>query len=135
MLLQFEWECKLLQPLWASQAAQTGKNLSPVWETPVWFLNGEDPLEKDMATAKLEKTKNRIVIAAMKLKNKTKIKREKCWQRSIKNGILHIGEQQFKWLLVSPQTMRARLPRNLLHGIKEKKNLSTQNSIGCENIF
>ena len=38
MLLQFEWECKLLQPSWASQVAQTGKNLPPVWGTPVWFL-------------------------------------------------------------------------------------------------
>ena len=33
----------------------------------------EDPLEKDMATAKLKETKNRIVIAAMKLKKNKRL--------------------------------------------------------------
>ena len=33
-------------PWWA----QTVKNLPAMWETWVWFLGWEDPLEKDMAT-------------------------------------------------------------------------------------
>ena len=36
--------------LWASLVTQTVKNLPAMWETPVWFLGGEDPLEKGMAT-------------------------------------------------------------------------------------
>ena len=30
--------------------AQTVKNLPAMWETQVWFLSQEDPLEKGMAT-------------------------------------------------------------------------------------
>ena len=33
-----------------SLVAQTVKNLPAVWETQVWFLGQEDPLEKEMAT-------------------------------------------------------------------------------------
>ena len=29
--------------------AQTVKNLSAVWETRIWSVNQEDPLEKEMA--------------------------------------------------------------------------------------
>ena len=32
----------------ASQVAQTGKNLSAMWETWVQSLGGEDPMEKGM---------------------------------------------------------------------------------------
>ena len=36
---------------WASSlVAQTVKNLSAIWETQVWSLGWEDPLEKEMAT-------------------------------------------------------------------------------------
>ena len=34
----------------ASLVAQTVKNLPALWETWVWSLGGEDPLEKEMAT-------------------------------------------------------------------------------------
>lgn len=58
-----------------------------------------------------------------------------------------LTEVKYKWYIsyrgttiqmtvdISSETMRARLPRTLLHGMKEKKNLSTQNSVCCENIF
>ena len=36
--------------LWASQLAQTVKNLPAMWETWVRSLGQEDPLEKGMAT-------------------------------------------------------------------------------------
>ena len=36
--------------IWASQVAQTVKNLPAVWETQVRSLSREDPLEKRMAT-------------------------------------------------------------------------------------
>ena len=35
---------------WASLVAQTVKNLPAMWETWVWSLGQEDPLEKGMAT-------------------------------------------------------------------------------------
>ena len=35
---------------WASQVAQTVKNLPAMWETQVQSLGLEDPLEKEMAT-------------------------------------------------------------------------------------
>ena len=35
---------------WTSLVAQMVKNLSAVWETRVWSLGREDPLEKGMAT-------------------------------------------------------------------------------------
>ena len=34
----------------ASLVAQTVKNLTAMWETWVWFLGQEDPLEEEMAT-------------------------------------------------------------------------------------
>ena len=34
---------------WASLVAQTVKRLPTMWETQVWFLGREDPLEKEMA--------------------------------------------------------------------------------------
>ena len=40
----------LLQYSWASLMAQTVKNLPAMWETWVWSLDWEDPLEKGMAT-------------------------------------------------------------------------------------
>ena len=39
--------CRLL---WASLIAQTVKNLPAMWETWVWSLGWEDPLEKGVAT-------------------------------------------------------------------------------------
>ena len=33
-----------------SMVAQTVKNLPAMWETQVWYLGQEDPLEKGMAT-------------------------------------------------------------------------------------
>ena len=36
--------------LWASLVAQMVKNLTAVWETQVWCLSREDPMEKEMAT-------------------------------------------------------------------------------------
>ena len=36
--------------MYASLVAQLVKNLPAVQETQVWFLGGEDPLEKEMAT-------------------------------------------------------------------------------------
>ena len=39
-----------LQYSWASQVAQTVKNLPAMWETQVQSLGLEDPLEKEMAT-------------------------------------------------------------------------------------
>ena len=38
-----------LQYSWASLVAQGGKNLPAVWETWVWSLGWEDPLEEGMA--------------------------------------------------------------------------------------
>ena len=38
------------QPLWASLGAQRAKNLPAMQETWVQSLDGEDPLEKEMAT-------------------------------------------------------------------------------------
>ena len=35
---------------WASLVAQMGKNLPVMWETWVWSLGWEDPLEEGMAT-------------------------------------------------------------------------------------
>ena len=35
---------------WTSLVAQKVKHLPTTWETWVWSLGGEDPLEKDMAT-------------------------------------------------------------------------------------
>ena len=35
---------------WASLVAQRLKHLPAIWETRVWSLGGEDPLEKEMAT-------------------------------------------------------------------------------------
>ena len=35
---------------WASLIAQLVKNQPAMWETPVWFLGWEDPLEKGWAT-------------------------------------------------------------------------------------
>ena len=35
---------------WASLRVQTVKNLPATWNTWVWFLDWEDPLEKEMAT-------------------------------------------------------------------------------------
>ena len=35
---------------WASLIAQMVQNLSVIWETCVWILDWEDPLEEDMAT-------------------------------------------------------------------------------------
>jgi len=40
----------LLQYSWASLVAQTVKNPPAIWETWVWSLGWEDPLEKGMAT-------------------------------------------------------------------------------------
>ena len=39
-----------LQYSWVSLVAQLVKNLPAVWETWVWSLGQEDPLEKEMAT-------------------------------------------------------------------------------------
>ena len=39
-----------LQYSWASLVAQLVKNLPAVWETWVWSLGWEDPLEKGKAT-------------------------------------------------------------------------------------
>ena len=39
-----------LQYSWASLEAQTVKNMPAMWETWVWFIGWEDPLEKGMAT-------------------------------------------------------------------------------------
>ena len=36
--------------LWSSPVAQTVKSLPAMWETQVWSLGWEDPLEKEMAT-------------------------------------------------------------------------------------
>ena len=43
--LDWVWES-----LWASLVAQTVKSLPTMWETRVWSLDWEDPLEKEMAT-------------------------------------------------------------------------------------
>ena len=40
----------LLDSVWASLVAQWLKHLPPVWETWVWYLVWEDPLEKEMLT-------------------------------------------------------------------------------------
>ena len=40
----------ILQYSWAFLVAQMAKNLPAVWETWVWFLDWEDPLEEGMAT-------------------------------------------------------------------------------------
>ena len=37
-------------PIWASLVAQMVKNLPAMWETQVWSLGQEDPLEKSLAT-------------------------------------------------------------------------------------
>ena len=43
--------CTTLQiPVWASLVAQRLKHLPGMWETRVWSLGREDPLEKEMAT-------------------------------------------------------------------------------------
>ena len=39
-----------MHPIWASLVAQLVKNPPAVWETWVWFLGWEDPLEKGTAT-------------------------------------------------------------------------------------
>ena len=39
--------------IWASLVAQAVKNLPAVWETGVWFLGHEDPLEKEKGMATL----------------------------------------------------------------------------------
>ena len=39
-----------LMHIWASLIAQSVKNLPAMWETWVWFLSREDPLEEEMAT-------------------------------------------------------------------------------------
>ena len=39
-----------LQYSWASLVTQMAKNLPAMWETWVWFLGWEDPLEESMAT-------------------------------------------------------------------------------------
>ena len=49
-LLHCWWECKLIQPLWASLVAQRVKCLPAMQETWVRSLGQEDPLEKEMAT-------------------------------------------------------------------------------------
>ena len=49
-LLHCWWECKLIQPLWASLVAQRVKRLPAMQETWVRPLGQEDPLEKEMAT-------------------------------------------------------------------------------------
>ena len=36
--------------IWTSLIAQLVKNMSEIWETWVWFLDWEDPLEKGKAT-------------------------------------------------------------------------------------
>ena len=41
--------CYPLHYSWASLVAQMVKRLPAMWETRVWFLDGEDPLEKEMA--------------------------------------------------------------------------------------
>ena len=40
----------MLLGFWASLEAQIIKNMPSVWETWVWSLDGDDPLEKEMAT-------------------------------------------------------------------------------------
>ena len=40
----------ILQYSWAFLVAQMAKNLPAMWETWVWFLGWEDPLEEGMAT-------------------------------------------------------------------------------------
>ena len=40
----------ILQYSWAFLVAQMAKNLPAMWETSVWFLGWEDPLEEGMAT-------------------------------------------------------------------------------------
>ena len=45
----FEKKKKNLYPSWNSLVAQTVKHLSTMWETRVWSLGWEDPLEKEMA--------------------------------------------------------------------------------------
>ena len=41
---------QLILSFWASLVSQMVKNLFAMQETWVWFLSGEDPLEKGMAT-------------------------------------------------------------------------------------
>ena len=41
--------CQLQSPCWASLVAQLVKNLPAMWETWVWSLGWEDPLEKGKA--------------------------------------------------------------------------------------
>ena len=48
--LTFKVGSQTIPPLWASLVAQMVKNLPVVWETRVWSLGREDPLEKEMAT-------------------------------------------------------------------------------------
>ena len=36
--------------IWVSMVAQMVKNLPTMWETGVWSLGQEDPLDKEMAT-------------------------------------------------------------------------------------
>ena len=45
--IQHVWN---IQYVWVSLVAQTVKNLPAMWETWVWSLGREDPLEKGMAT-------------------------------------------------------------------------------------
>ena len=42
------WEIRI--DIWASPVAHTVKHLPTMWETQVWSLGQEDPLEKEMAT-------------------------------------------------------------------------------------
>ena len=44
------WECKLIQPLWASLVAQRVKHLPAMQETLVRSLGQDDPLKKEMET-------------------------------------------------------------------------------------
>ena len=49
-LLHCWWECKLIQPLWASLVAQRVKHLPATQETLVRSLCQDDPLKKEMET-------------------------------------------------------------------------------------
>ena len=44
------WNCSDLSRIWTSMVAQTVKCLPMTWETQVWSLGQEDPLEKETAT-------------------------------------------------------------------------------------
>ena len=48
-VLSFLWTSVYLPLTWTSLVAQTVKCLSTMWETRVWSLGWEDPLEKEMA--------------------------------------------------------------------------------------